>query len=392
MDLTDHPAVTGLISPPPTVDAAPLRVMVFAQAYRPSIGGVELLLAAVLDSLAEQGYQALVVTNATDACGSDRIGRVDVLRLPMAVAIERRDATLIAECLGAVAEAKRRFRPDLVHVAVTDPTGFFHLRTRRAHPSPTLTTLHVSVERLLGGPAPLLRELLDTSSRIGACSQSLLDEVTSAFPHLADSTVRCLSGALWPSRAPTPPPDGPPRLLSLGRLVADKGFDLLLRAMPSIQQRYPSTRLLLAGDGDERPALEALAAAQGVADAVTFAGWAAPDTVPDLMAGSTAVIVPSRWKEAFGQVAAQAALMGRPVVATATGGLVEIVQHGITGLLVEPESAPALATAVDRLLADPAAATRMGRVAHERAQRLYSLDATVSGYQALYGRAMGAAA
>jgi glycosyltransferase involved in cell wall biosynthesis len=100
--------------------------------------------------------------------------------------------------------------------------------------------------------------------------------------------------------------------------------------------------------------------------------------------GARVVAVPSRWNEPFGLVALDAAWRERPVVAARRGGLVDVVDDGRTGLLVEPERREELAGALVRLLTDLALARRMGRAARRRAEARFTLDRMVGAYEAAY--------
>lgn len=164
-----------------------------------------------------------------------------------------------------------------------------------------------------------------------------------------------------PAALPAPP--GAPRLLALGRLHANKGFDLLLRALALL----PGAHLSLAGEGPERAALEALARALGVADRVAFLGWR-QDTGA-LLRACDVFVCPSR-HEPLGNVVLEAWSAARPVVAAAAQGPVELMRDGETGLLVPKEDPAALAAAIAGLLADPDRAARLaaaGRAEFARA-------------------------
>lgn len=143
-----------------------------------------------------------------------------------------------------------------------------------------------------------------------------------------------------------------PLLLGLGRLHTEKGFDILLRALPDL----PGARLLLAGDGPERAALTRLAHALGIADRVTFAGWR--QDIGPLLAAADLLVCPSRC-EPLGNVILEAWSAGCPVVASAVEGPRELIREGENGLLAAPENPAALARAIATVLADPARAHAM---------------------------------
>jgi glycosyltransferase involved in cell wall biosynthesis len=155
--------------------------------------------------------------------------------------------------------------------------------------------------------------------------------------------------------------EGAPKLLALGRLHRNKGFDTLLRALALL----PRAELAIGGDGPERPALEKLAAELGVAHRVRFLGWR--QDAGALLAGCDVFICSSR-HEPLGNVVLEAWSAARPVVAVAAQGPSELIEHGLTGLLVPLEAPQALADAVAGLLAEPtraAALAAAGRAAWE---------------------------
>jgi glycosyltransferase involved in cell wall biosynthesis len=187
---------------------------------------------------------------------------------------------------------------------------------------------------------------------------------------------------------PEPPPsDGNPRLLCVGRLVPVKGHDTLLRAFAEARAAVPALTLDIAGDGPLRAGLEQLAAELGLDGAVRFLGRV--DNVASEMERSFAVVVPSRG-EGFGMVALEAAERGRPVIASAVGGLPEIVEDGVTGSLVPSDDVASLAAAIVGLVRDPERAAAMGRAARERAIAEFSLarcaDRTAELYRAALDR------
>jgi glycosyltransferase involved in cell wall biosynthesis len=168
-------------------------------------------------------------------------------------------------------------------------------------------------------------------------------------------------------------------------MVDQKGFDVLLRALPAVLEREPATELLLVGDGPQRDQLEALASDLGLGDAVRFHGAARHHDVAGLLASASVVAIPSR-HEGMPLVALEAAAAGRAVVATPVQGLGDVVVDGVTGTLVPPEDPGRLATALADLLTDPSRAAALGANARSRAVERFSLDQTVDAYEALYRR------
>ncbi len=154
-------------------------------------------------------------------------------------------------------------------------------------------------------------------------------------------------------------------VVGLGRLVPIKGFDLLVRALPAVVARIPSARVLLVGDGAERRHLEAIAAALGVTERLRLTGELMDVTTP--LAAADVLAVPSR-NEGMGRVIVEGMAIGIPVVATAVGGIPDVVTDGECGRLVEPNDVDALAAALIELGRDDALRRKLGEAGERRAE------------------------
>ncbi len=180
-----------------------------------------------------------------------------------------------------------------------------------------------------------------------------------ARAHFVPNFAEDLAGHA-PAELPAPP--GAPRLLALGRLHRNKGFDVLLHALA----RLPGAHLSLAGEGPERAALGRLARGLGVAGRVAFLGWRRDAGA--LLAACDLLVCPSR-HEPLGNVVPEAWSARRAVVAAAAAGPAELIRDGETGLLVPAGDAPALAAAIAGLLADPARAAALGTAGRAAIER-----------------------
>lgn len=161
-----------------------------------------------------------------------------------------------------------------------------------------------------------------------------------------------------PERPQRPALSGPPTVAFAGRLVVEKGADVLLRAFAAVVGQVPDAHLLLAGDGPERGRLGQLA--DRVPGHVTWLGHLPPAELERRCDAAWVQAVPGRWDEPFGNVATEAMMRGTAVVASDLGGPAEVVREGVTGLLVPPGDAAALAGALVRLLTDRGLAERLG--------------------------------
>ncbi len=167
----------------------------------------------------------------------------------------------------------------------------------------------------------------------------------------------------------------------VGRLHASKGVDDLLRAFPPVLRRFPGARLLLAGEGDERPRLEQLSSAIGIAGAVHFLGDRAD--VPLLLEGLDVFVMPSR-EEGMPNAVLEAMAVGLPIAATSAGGTPELIEHGRSGLLVTPGDVAGIAESIISLVADRARATALAAEARARASASFTIGAAVRRTEALY--------
>lgn len=179
---------------------------------------------------------------------------------------------------------------------------------------------------------------------------------------------------------------GEPRLLCVGRLIPIKGHLVLLRALALARARVPGVTLDLAGRGPLEPALKSYARALGLGEAVRFLGFVSP--VQRAIEDAAIVVVPSLG-EGFGMVALEAMERARPVVASAVGGLPEIVEDGGTGLVVPSGDAGALADAIVALAGDPERAAAMGAAGRERALSEFTPARSARRVEELYEAALG---
>jgi glycogen(starch) synthase len=365
------------------------RVLFWSESFWPAIGGVEVFGLNLLLSVRARGHEFAVITNQhrPELPTQDHYQGIPVYRFPFLAALEARNVDQIVTIRQQVTKLKRTFAPDLVHIHCVSISAFFSLETAKAYSAPLLVTL--TEEKMPQELRPaILQRTLRAAQWVTAKATVVLTQARQLVPEITPRSSVIYNGAKIPPLPPEPLHFETPRVLCLGRLVVAKGFDLAVTAVASLVQRFPTLRLILAGDGPERSALERQVAALGLANVVEFTGWIAPQAVFSLMNTATMVVMPSRW-EGLPSVALQAALMARPVVATRAGGLPEIIVHQHTGLLLEKDDSVALADAIAFLLAHPAVATQLGQVARRRAQEIFGWDQCVNAYDRLYKQLIG---
>ncbi len=236
------------------------------------------------------------------------------------------------------------------------------------------------------------------ANRLGACcadgivvpSQWAARQLGGGWPH---TPIEVVANAVDDTiRRSTPAPlVGEPVLVVLGRLHPNKGIDVLLRAAALLLPAHAGLRVLIAGHDDpgargERDRLEAMVAGTSLAGRAEFLGFR--DRVEEVIARGRVYVQPSRF-EPQGLAILEAMAVGVAVVATDVGGVPEVVVDGVNGLLVRPDDAASLATAIERLLTDSVLAERLRQAAFETVNRFdHSSQAMVAHTVALYERVL----
>jgi glycosyltransferase involved in cell wall biosynthesis len=158
--------------------------------------------------------------------------------------------------------------------------------------------------------------------------------------HLATAAARRVMG------------DGHPQILFVGRFSKSKGISDLVRAMPTIAARIPTVRLALVGFGPDEERIRATIAAEGVDDLVTIVGRVSREEIPSHLASADLVVLPSIRIEGLGVVLLEALASGTPVIGSEVGGIPDIIEDGVTGLLCQSQNPPDIAAKCLRMIED----------------------------------------
>jgi glycosyltransferase involved in cell wall biosynthesis len=172
------------------------------------------------------------------------------------------------------------------------------------------------------------------------------------------------------------------RVVFAGRMVRTKGVDVLVRAGAEVDAEF-----VICGEGRELPAMRELSSSLGIAERVRFAGWMDADGLAHELAEASLMVMPSLWPEPFGIVGIETFAAGRPAVASATGGIGDWLIDGTSGLAVPPGDVPALARALQDLLADPERQRRMGQAGKELVARRFTPEQHVARLREAYAAA-----
>ncbi len=219
----------------------------------------------------------------------------------------------------------------------------------------------------------ITRKILQNADAVTACSHHLLAEAGQVEPSVSGKGHTIHNGIDLPDIPTTGPGEF---VCAVGRLVRKKGFDVLLQALARTDKK-----LRLIGSGPEHRSLQMLAAELKLNGRAEFVHVADREGLLPIMAASRLVIVPSR-QEPFGIVALEAMSMGRPVVATRTGGLPEVLE-GADAMLVPPDDSLELANAIEKVLARVEQEPDFGKCNRNIAAR-FSTTRMVDQYAALY--------
>ena len=362
----------------------PLSIALLSWEYPPVVvGGLARHVHGLARGLAGEGHRVTVYTRGGGEAGDrDGVRVVPAHDYPPPLAVEDFVPWVLGFNVGLIHTAEAEIQddpPDVIHAhdwlvtyagaVLKDLAGV-----------PLVATIHATELGRHGGRLPgsvqryiheVERWLVAEAERVVTCSAYMREEVRCSLnadedrldliPNEVDvdaygSRVVDVRSELWPADRPT--------LLFAGRLEYEKGVQTILDALPSL----PGAGLVVAGDGTYRQTLDRLVADRGLGDRVRFEGFVGEGRLRELYQAADVAVVPSLY-EPFGLVALEAMASGTPLVVSDTGGLREIVEDRVTGLLVPPADPVAFAGAARSLLADRPLAARLAGAARS------SLDA-----------------
>ena len=286
----------------------------------------------------------------------------------------------------------QRWRPTVVHVQVVHINALYPTLLSWVLPFALIIRFGGNDIHKFPVESRLLRFVMKLSlgraRQVQFNSASLMSDATPYLRWARGNVAVVGDGARpgeWDEVPPSPASEGRPYVFTMGRLVHKKGFDLLIRAFALVTQA-PSLRLLIAGDGEEMAALAGLRAELGVGDRVELLGRVDRVTLGSLLKGARLFVLPSRI-EPVGIVTIEAMMLGKPVLATAVGGVPDIVEHGKSGWLVQP-SVEGLAEGMDRLLISPDLMAELGRTGRDMAVSRFTWQRITQDYLRAYARVL----
>jgi glycosyltransferase involved in cell wall biosynthesis len=384
-----------------------MRVMVLNYEYPPLGGGAGIATAALARGLADRGISVDVVTAAA-ACGAERraspraettqegglrLFRVKSRRTGIHEAGMLDAASYLAGALPLVRRLLRTHRYDAVHFFFSLPTGallpFLNLKetqvivSLRGSDVPGYDPYNLTMQRAHRLLLPLTRWIWRRADRVVAVCESLGKLTSQTCPGLSYAVVP--NGVdlqlFHPGEAGHTRETGRVRCLAVARLVERKGLGELIRALAQLERgRF---ELEIVGDGPDDGILRELAARMGVGQEVRFLGSLDRSAVAQRYREADLFTLPSS-AEAFGNVFAEALASGLPVVGSTVGGIPELIEHGINGLLVPPGDPAALAKAIRYLADDPELRQQMSQRNRAKAETVLDWGQVTHRYLSIY--------
>lgn len=383
-----------------------MKVVMLSPYFYPHTGGTEKYVRDLSTALIQEGHEVTVITNNLPKTKNAPANET----LPEGIKVIRLDATDMFSYLPVSFgqfNLKMLEGYDIVHVHV--PAFSFLRAVAGKIKQPLIVTYHCDVtvsEKYFGVPVPqwlvpVFEGSNNAYARMLLAKADLVYNTTNTYaetsPVMKHIPHRVFPIGIFSKSIDdiqkklnlTPDKKDPKQLLFLGRLAGNKGCDYLVRAMPRVLEKFPDTRLIICGDGEEKAHILDLVTQFNIGQAITFLGTATFDRLVELYYTSIAYVFPSINRlEAFGIVQLEAMANYTAVVASDIPGPNAVMEEGKSGLLVPKQDPEALAQAIIQILSDPEKAKAMGKRGRELVETKYNWQTIVKQITAVYAEAL----
>ncbi|MDP2654866.1 MAG: GT4 family glycosyltransferase PelF [Candidatus Omnitrophota bacterium] len=334
-----------------------------------NVGGVETGTVDFAKYLKKHGYESVVVSN-----GGPMVAELDKEGIRhYALPVHRKNPWVAFRCVMALRKIIRQEKIDIVHARSRVPAwvSYFACRSTTAQ---FITTCHGYYSNKFPSRVMGWGKLVIVPSEV--IGRHMIEDF-----RVSMDSIRCIPRSVDLSRFTVRKPDTSDRPYSVisivGRITPLKGHIYFLKAMARVVRQRPYVKIWIIGDAPEgkenyRQDLETLVQRLGLQEYVEFLGNRRD--VPELLANTDVLVMASIEPESFGRVIVEAQAVGVPVVATEVGGVMEIIEHEKTGLLVMPQDPDAMAQAVLRVLSDRKLASHLVAAARKKLEQKYTLD------------------
>ncbi len=342
-----------------------------------NIGGITTYIAKLVRPLASLGCESFIVSSGGTQTADLQKRGAKTFDLPFKTKSELHPKLFLA--VPKIERIIRENKIDLLH-AHTRVTQVMAAVIQKRTGIPVITTCHGYFKRRLG------RRLFPAwGDRTIAISQGVADHLTQDFK-LSQTQVLTVNNGVdlnelsqayskWTASEAKKKfgflPDQPV-VGVVARLVADKGHEYLIRALPLLRDQFPNLGALIVGDGRNREFLTGLARALGVETRVVFTGNI--DDISPALAAMDIFTLPATWREGFGLSIVEAMVCRKPIIVSNIWSLNSLIESGVTGLLIEPRQAQALADSIKFLLTKPDEGLKMADTAYEMVTRLFTIQ------------------
>ncbi|MFA6170418.1 MAG: glycosyltransferase family 4 protein [Candidatus Margulisiibacteriota bacterium] len=378
-----------------------MKIVMLSPYFYPHTGGTEKYVRDLSTALIKEGHEVTVITNNLPKAKNAPTHET----LPEGIKVIRLDAIDMFSYLPVSTQFNLKMLEgfDIVHVHV--PAFSFLRSVAGKIKQPLVVTYHCDVtvsEKYFGVPVPqwlvpLFEGANNAYARMLLAKAGTIYNTTETYaetsPVMKHVPHRVIPIGIFSDKIDeiqkklnlTPDKKNPRQILFLGRLAGNKGCDYLVKAMPKVLAKYPDTKLVICGDGEEKAHILDLVTQLNVGPAITFLGTATFEKLVELYYTSIAYIFPSINRlEAFGIVQLEAMANYTAIVASDIPGPNAVMDVGQSGLLVPKQNPDALADAICQILADPEKAKAMGRHGRQQVETKYSWKTIVQQVIGIY--------
>ena len=363
-----------------------MKILHWAFPYHPGRGGQAIFIERLAIESAQRGHSVgIMVGPEADQSKMKRIlgPNIDILAMKIAVGDLRREN---AALLLRVANKIDGFRPDLIHVHNLESQELVYLRfyqNTKGKDIPIICTLHdlISVRRLKKSISR--GKELSGYSAIVSPSKYVASQFDSSSAD-QKTKFKMIYHGVPPLNAQRKNLSQHPRILFAADLHEHKGGILLMNAWEKIFRKYPNVTLTIAGEGKAKEFIKQYAKSASFNNQVEFVGWLAQNELQSILTDDCIFVMPSMLGEAFGLIAAEAAMAGAAIIVNRIGALPEIVEDAVSGIVVTPGDSRELAQAMERLLSQRELRVKFGLAAKKRAEEIFTLEKSVHEYEVMY--------
>jgi len=364
-----------------------MKILIWPSSYLPDIGGLEMMTRNLCRELKNRGHEVLIITgnNTKEILEPYEVDGITVHSFCFVQALCALKLSIVKSIILKIKKIINDFKPDIVHIhGWIEAITFYQART--IHDILTMVTSHGVIEHYdynTSNAASIWSHAKITTVVSDSVAHSLKKK---NFSH--DAMYRIYNGIPISKKFISTLREKPKKLLMIGRLSSEKCFDIGFEALKILTEKYPDLFLTLVGGGFLYEELSQKRRALGLENVSHITGFVPHEEIESYIDDADIVLVTSEY-ESFCLVAVEAAMRGRPVIASGVYGLQEVIEDGVTGILIPPHDSYAVATAIEKLILNPNLASELGCAARKKALREFTVKKMTQSYIDLYYKMLG---